>query len=58
MAFKCYCDRCHAPLYFESDVPIPQICAECRDGRECTDSVLSIEDRIHLDITGHLPEDF
>lgn len=29
MAFKCYCAECAMPLYFENDVPIPQICADC-----------------------------
>lgn len=36
MAFKCYCHKCETPLYFEEDVPMPQICKSCLTGQvEC-----------------------
>lgn len=26
---KCYCVKCETPLYFEVDVPVPQVCRDC-----------------------------
>ena len=54
MAFKRYCDKCGDPLYFEADVPMPQVCKSCLTGQiECDYPNWRLHVRYHLWIIMH-----